>query len=375
METAIERPGSTSPTIQLHRAKVTSVYDLTLDELTTWMTERGYPTYRARQLFEALYKQLVSSYEEVTALPNALRAELADALPITAMVPVNEVSTQNRDTVKTLYRTQLGDLVETVLMLYRSRATVCVSCQVGCAVGCAFCATGLMGLDRNLTTGQMVAQVIDAARTARSMGRELSNLVMMGMGEPFHNYPATIKFLTLLNDPNGFGMGARRMTISTSGIVPFIDKLADEPLQVNLAISIHAANDELRSRLVPINRKHPVADLLAAVDRYTAKTHRRVSFEYALMSGINDSDEVALEMAELMRGRLCHLNVIPFNKVDVLDFERPTADGIERFAELAGSFGTPVTVRYSRGLDISAACGQLRARQLQKSEEPVEDSI
>jgi 23S rRNA (adenine2503-C2)-methyltransferase len=197
----------------------------------------------------------------------------------------------------------------------------------------------------------------------------------MGMGEPFHNYPATIKFLTLLNDPRGFGMGARRMTVSTSGVVPFIDKLADEPLQVNLAISIHAPNDELRTSLVPINRKHPVADLMAAVDRYTAKTHRRVSFEYALMSGINDSDDVALELAKLMRGRLCHLNVIPFNKVDVLEFERPTAEGIDRFAGVAGSLGTPVTVRYSRGLDISAACGQLRARQLQKNEAPDAGSL
>jgi 23S rRNA (adenine2503-C2)-methyltransferase len=375
METALERPRSASPTIQLRATKPLSVYDLTLEELTAWMTERSYPAYRARQLFDALYKQLVTSFDEVTVLPKALRAELAERLPISAMVPVNEVGTPSRDTIKTLYQTQQGDLVETVLMLYRSRATVCVSCQVGCAVGCAFCATGLMGLDRNLTTGQMVAQAVGAARTAREMGRELTNLVMMGMGEPFHNYPATIKFLTLLNDPNGFGMGARRMTVSTSGIVPFIDKLADEPLQVNLAISIHAPNDELRSSLVPINRKHPLSELLAAVDTYTDKTRRRVSFEYALMSGINDSDEIALELAELMRGRLCHLNVIPFNKVDVLEFERPTADGIERFAELAGSLGTPVTVRYSRGLDISAACGQLRARQLQKNEAPVETSI
>jgi 23S rRNA (adenine2503-C2)-methyltransferase len=374
METALERPRLASPTIQLRATKSLSVYDLTLEELTAWMTERGHPAYRGRQVFDALYKQLIAAYDEVTVLPKALRAELAEQLPITAMVPVNEVGSANRDTIKTLYQTQQGDLVETVLMLYRSRATVCVSCQVGCAVGCAFCATGLMGLDRNLTTGQMVAQVVGAARTAREMGRELTNLVMMGMGEPFHNYPATIKFLTLLNDSNGFGMGARRMTISTSGVVPFIDKLADEPLQDNLAISIHAPNDELRSSLVPINRKHPIADLMAAVDRYTEKTHRRVSFEYALMSGINDSDEIALELAKLMRGRLCHLNVIPFNKVDVLEFERPTADGIDRFAALAGSLGTPVTVRYSRGLDISAACGQLRARQLQKNEAPVASS-
>jgi 23S rRNA (adenine2503-C2)-methyltransferase len=375
METATERPISAPLSIRQQRSAAPSVYDLSIVELTSWMTERGHPVYRARQLYDALYKQLISSYDEISVLPRNLRDELATELPIAAMVPVNEVSTQNRDTVKTLYRTAHGDLVETVLMLYRSRATVCVSCQVGCAVGCAFCATGLMGLDRNLTSGQMVAQVIGAARTARGAGRTLTNLVMMGMGEPFHNYPATMKLLYLLNDPNGFGMGARRMTISTSGVVPFIDKLADEPLQVNLAISIHAPNQELRETLVPIARKHSLSELLAAVDNYTDKTHRRISFEYALMAGINDADEIALEMAELMRGRLCHLNVIPFNKVDVLEFERPTADGIERFAELAGSLGTPVTVRYSRGLDISAACGQLRAKQIQKNQEPVENSI
>jgi 23S rRNA (adenine2503-C2)-methyltransferase len=359
METATDRLRSPSSTIQFRQKAPLSVYDLTLDELTAWMREHGHPAYRARQLYEALYQQSVESFDEITALPRSLRAELEAELPILAMAPVNQVATQNRDTVKTLYRTAFGDLVETVLMLYRSRATVCVSCQVGCAVGCAFCATGLMGLDRNLTTGQMVAQVIGAARDARAAGRTLTNLVMMGMGEPFHNYPATIKFLTILNDPAGLGMGARRMTISTSGIVPFIDKLAEEPLQVNLAVSLHAPNDELRSSLVPINRKHPIADLMAAIDRYIARTGRRVSFEYALMSGINDSDEVALELAALLRGRLCHVNLIPLNPVAVLPYARPTSERIEKFAQLAASTGIPVTVRYSRGVDISAACGQL----------------
>jgi len=227
-----------------------------------------------------------------------------------------------------------------------------------------------MGLDRNLTTGEMIVQVLGAARAARDRKRTLSNLVMMGMGEPFHNYPATIKMLNILNDPAGFGMGARRVTISTSGVVPFIDRLADEPLQVNLAISLHAPNDALRSSLVPINRKHPVADLMAAVDRYTAATGRRVSFEYALMSGINDSDDVADELARLIRGRLCHVNIIPLNPVSVLPYERPTEERIERFAERTGATGIPVTVRYSRGVDISAACGQLRVEH-QNQDEPV----
>jgi 23S rRNA (adenine2503-C2)-methyltransferase len=359
METATDRLRSASSTIQLRQRSPLSAYDLTLDELTAWMQERGQPAYRARQLYEALYRQLVASFDEVAVLPRALRDQLETDLPILAMAPVNQVATSNRDTVKTLYRTALGDLVETVLMLYRSRATVCVSCQVGCAVGCAFCATGLMGLDRNLTTGQMVAQVIGAARAAHAAGRSLTNLVMMGMGEPFHNYPATMKFLTILNDPAGFGMGARRMTISTSGIVPFIDKLAEEPLQVNLAVSLHAPNDELRSQLVPVNRKHPVGELMAAIDRYIARTGRRVSFEYALMSGVNDGDEIALELAELLAGRLCHVNLIPLNPVAVLPYERPTPERIERFAQLAASTGMPVTVRYSRGVDITAACGQL----------------
>jgi 23S rRNA (adenine2503-C2)-methyltransferase len=362
METASD-PGAVAPvTIAEPRQRSRSVYDLSLNELTEWMADHGQPAYRARQVYDALYRQLVSSFDEIQVLPKTLRQMLADELPITAMVPVNEAISSNGDTVKTLYQTVTADLVETVLMVYRERATVCVSCQVGCAVGCAFCATGLMGLDRNLTTGQMVAQVVGAARKAAEINRPLTNLVMMGMGEPFHNYPATMAFLRILNDPAGMNVGARRMTISTSGIVPFIDKLAEDPLQVNLAISLHAPNDDLRSSLVPINRKHPIRELLAAVDNYTNKTRRRISFEYALMSGINDSDDIALQLASLMKGRLCHLNVIPFNKVDVLEFERPTKAGIDRFAELAGSTGIPVTVRYSRGLDISAACGQLRSR-------------
>jgi 23S rRNA (adenine2503-C2)-methyltransferase len=344
------------------------LFDLTLDELIVWMKEHGQPAYRAKQIYAFAYKQLVNSYDQMTNLPNSLRSTLAEELPMGTMQTVNEVQTSNGDTVKTLYETATGDLVETVLMLYESRATVCVSCQVGCAVGCAFCATGLMGLDRNLTTGEMVVQVLGAARGAKARGRSLSNLVMMGMGEPFHNYPATIKLLRILNDPDGFGMGARRMTISTSGVVPFIDRLADEPLQINLAVSLHAPNDELRSSLVPINRKHPVGELMEALDRYTDKTGRRVSFEYALMSGINDSDEIADEFARLIRGRLCHVNLIPLNPVSVLPYERPTPERIERFASRVAVSGIPVTVRYSRGVDISAACGQLRVEHQQRQE-------
>ena len=364
METASALPLTIKPAPSRRRLAPLSLYDLTLSELTDWMREHKQPAYRAKQVFAFAYQQLVENYDGMTNLPGPLRELLATELPITAMHPVNAVENSNRDTLKTLFQTATGDLVETVLMLYESRATVCVSCQVGCAVGCAFCATGLMGLDRNLTTGEMVQQTVAAARGARTRDRNLTNLVMMGMGEPFHNYPATIKMLGILNDPAGFGMGARRMTISTSGVVPFIDKLADEPMQINLAVSLHAPNDELRSQLVPINRKHPIAELMTALDNYTEKTGRRISFEYALMSGINDSDEIADEFARLIRGRLCHVNIIPLNPVSVLPYERPTAERIDRFAELVGKNGTPVTVRYSRGVDISAACGQLRVEHL-----------
>jgi 23S rRNA (adenine2503-C2)-methyltransferase len=335
---------------------------LTLPELETRVTSAGQPPYRARQIYDWTYKRLAAGYDEMTNLPAALRHDLAAILPLPTMRPVRKIAADSGETIKTLYQTVDGQFVETVLMLYLDRATICVSCQVGCAVGCAFCATGLGGLTRNLTTGEMVQQVVDAARRARALGRTLTNLVMMGMGEPFHNYDATMNMVAILNDPHGLGFGARRITISTSGVVPMIDKLAAEPYQVNLAISIHAPDDELRSRLVPINRRYPIADLMAAIHRYIARTGRRVSFEYALMAGINDSEQTARALAGLLRGTLCHVNVIPLNPVDVLPYERPTKADIDRFAETLRAAGVPTTVRYSRGVEIAAACGQLRAQ-------------
>ena len=341
------------------------LYDLTLAELEQRLQSIGAPPYRARQLYDWAYRHLATDYGAMTNLPAALRADLAATLPISTLSTVRELTADDGDTLKRLYRTGDGQLVETVLMLYPDRATVCVSCQVGCAVGCAFCATGLGGLTRNLAAGEMVAQVIDAARRARDLGRTLTNIVMMGMGEPLQNYAATMKMVAILHDPHGLNFGARRITISTSGVVPRIDALAAEPYQLNLAVSLHAPTDELRDRLVPLNRRYPIADLLAACQRYVEKTGRRVSFEYALMKGINDGDEIARELATLLRdsGILCHVNLIPLNPVDVLPYERPDPAGIERFAATLRAAGLPTTVRYSRGLDIAAACGQLRAQE------------
>ena len=359
----IETAGTTTQQ-RFSKPALRSIYDLARDNLEAWCVGHGFEPYRARQIWGWLYRQRVASYDEMTNLPGNLRDQLAVALPIGPLEPVRELWTDIDETLKVLYRGAGGQLIETVLMFYPNRATVCVSCQVGCAVGCSFCATGMGGLQRNLTTGEMVYQALDMARRAEERGRPLTNLVMMGMGEPFHNYAATMRFVGILNDHDGFNFGARRITISTSGIVPFIDKLADEPYQVNLAVSIHAANDELRSSLVPINDRWPVADLIAAVERYIVRTSRRVSFEYALMTGVNSSDDHARELASVLHGVLCHVNVIPYNPTPGAPYERPTPEGVERFVAVLRDAGIPATVRYSRGLDITAACGQLRASQL-----------
>ena len=344
------------------RKRLIGFYDLTVEELADKLKELGAPAFRAKQLYNWGYEHFAANYGNMKNIPITLQTTLEASLPFATMNLVDQKVTDNGDTYKLLYETFDGQVVETVLMLYPERATVCVSCQVGCAVGCAFCATGLGGLTRSLSAGEIVQQTVDAARLSRKVGRTLTNLVMMGMGEPLQNYAETMKFINIIHDPRGMNFGARRITVSTSGIVPKIDALAEEPLQLNLAVSLHAPNNELRGRLVPINSRWPVQDLLAACDRYIDKTGRRISFEYALMNGINNSDEIANELGRLLRGRLCHVNVIPFNPVEVLDFERPTVQMIDRFAEIVSSHGVPTTVRYSRGVEIDAACGQLRAR-------------
>ncbi len=337
-------------------------YDLTLDELTGKISELGQKPYRARQIYHWAYQHLVGSYGEMSVLPKSLRADLSESLPLTYLEPVRELEADGGDTLKLLFRTHDGNHLETVLMFYPDRVTVCVSCQIGCAVGCSFCATGMSGLTRNLSAGEMVAQVVAAARRAREFERQLTNIVMMGMGEPFQNYEATMKMARILNDPEGMKFGARRITVSTSGLVPFIDRLAKDPLQVKLAISLHAPNDELRDTLVPLNRRWPVEDLILACRRYVETTGRRISFEYCLIKDVNDSDDVARDLGSLLSGLICHVNVIPLNPTSAEpSYERPSEERIQRFARIVEESGIPTSVRYSRGVDIAAACGQLRA--------------
>jgi 23S rRNA (adenine2503-C2)-methyltransferase len=244
-------------------------------------------------------------------------------------------------------------------MGYRQRRTTCISSQAGCAMGCVFCATGQMGFMRHLSPGEIVAQVIGFARELKAHNDRLTNIVVMGMGEPFHNYDNTLKAVDLLTDPDGFNFGARRITISTVGLVPMIDRFADEHRQVNLAISLHAASDDRRSALLPVNKRYPIAEVMAAARRYTAKTHRRVTFEWALIAGENDDPGQAEAFVRLAKGLMCHVNVIPLNPTQGYAGDASPRERVARFRDVLTAAGIPCTIRVRRGIDVAAGCGQL----------------
>jgi 23S rRNA (adenine2503-C2)-methyltransferase len=347
-----------------------SLLDLSLDELTEFLTGLGEPKFRARQVWEWLYRHYALDGAAMTSLPKELRQRLDQVATVSPLRVVSQIVSRDRDTVKTLFALADGQTIETVLMLYDERRTLCISSQAGCAMGCTFCATAQGGLARNLTAGEIVAQVLYFARylahpelapdTAVARPAQVSNIVLMGMGEPLHNYKNVWTALRRLTDPAAFGLGARHITLSTVGLVPMIDRMAEEELQIGLAVSLHAPNDELRSQLVPVNKGQPVAELLAAVRRYVARTHRRVTFEYALMRGINDSPGLAQELAAALQGLLCHVNLIPLNPIPGSRFQ-PTSDAdTERFAQILRAAGISTTVRLRRGIEINAGCGQLR---------------
>lgn len=337
----------------------TTLLDLTLPQLTTLLADLGEPAYRARQLWQAIYRRLVTDYAEITELPAALRARLAELMPLSPLTPAYEQRSDDQAT-KVLLAARDGRLIEAVLMRYPQRTTLCLSSQLGCAVGCLFCQTGLSGFDRHLTSGEMVGQLLTLTRLARAEGRTVTNIVLMGMGEPLLNYTVLLDFIQRTTDPAGFGLGARHITVSTAGVAPRIRQLADEPFQVNLAISLHAAEDELRSRLVPLNRRYPLAELMAASRAYLERTHRRISFEYTLIRDLNDQPRHTQQLASLLWGLLCHVNLIPLNPIDA-NLAEPEPAVVTAFAERLNRLGIPATIRYSRGRGVAAACGQLRA--------------
>jgi 23S rRNA (adenine2503-C2)-methyltransferase len=328
-------------------------YDLERAELADLLA--GEPRYRVDQVWQGLHAR-AAELDELTEVPKALRARLAAELP-EALTPVTESTSDDGGTVKWLWRLGDGALVETVLMHYGDRTTVCVSTQAGCAMGCGFCATGQAGFERNLSTGEIVEQVVRATRRARP--RRLSNVVFMGMGEPFANFDRTWGAVTRLH--GDLGLSARHLTLSTVGIIPGIRRLADAGLPVNLAVSLHAARDELRDELVPINRRYPLADLLEACRGYVARTRRRLSFEWALIDGVNDTAQDARELAAAARPLRAHVNLIPLNATPGYPVQGSPRAQVEAFRDRLRSIGVNATVRRNRGDDIEAACGQLRA--------------
>ncbi len=335
-----------------------SRYDLTRAELAELLA--GEPRYRVGQVWDGLYRRLAEP-AELTDLPRPLRERLQAALP-PALTSAAEQASTDGATVKFLWRLHDGAQVETVLMRYPGRATVCVSSQAGCAMACGFCATGQAGFRRHLTVGEIVEQVVAAARRAREFGSRVSNVVFMGMGEPFANEERVWAAIERLNGE--LGLSARHLTVSTVGIVPGIRRLAERPLPVNLAVSLHAANDALRDELVPINRRYPLGELMDACAHYLAARNRRLSFEWTLIDGVNDRPRDAAELAGLCtRFRLAaHVNLIPLNPTPGFATRGTPPEGVRRFRDQLRSLGVNATVRANRGTDIDAACGQLAFR-------------
>ena len=357
------------------KSDLINLYDLSLDALGDLLASWKQPAFRARQLYRQLYVNLASDFDAMTDLPASLRERLKVETRIGSLHVRREQSADAGETLKTLWALPGDAVIETVLMRYPDRATVCVSSQAGCAMGCVFCATGKMGLLRNISTGEMVEQVLHFERNLRARRASgdqgvdhLTNLVFMGMGEPFANYDRWIAACERLHDPAGFNFGARNMTVSTVGLVPGIRRLASERLPINLAVSLHAPNDDLRTSLMPINRRYPLAELLGAVTEYTEQTHRRVSFEYVLLQGQNDTPELAAELAELISGQLCHVNLIPWNPVPGTPLQRSHRRRVNAFQQVLLDHGIACTVRVERGVEIAAACGQLAAQPIPSSD-------
>jgi 23S rRNA (adenine2503-C2)-methyltransferase len=331
-------------------------YDVDLAALGDLLA--GEPSYRTRQVWDALYHRRVD-FEAMTELPKAMRTRLTTELPA-ALEPAVERVSDGGDTVKQLWKLHDGRAIESVLMRYRDRVTVCVSTQAGCAMGCGFCATGQAGFDRHLTTGEIVEQVIRASQRLSEDGEgRVSNVVFMGMGEPLANYDHLWPAIERLQ--GDIGISARHLTVSTIGIVPGIQRMAGERLPVNLAVSLHAANDDLRSELVPINRRYPLVKLAAACRAYIAAKNRRLSFEWALIDGVNDRRTDAAELAAYARPLRAHVNLIPLNATPGWPTRGTSAEGVRTFRDRLVELGINATIRRNRGTDIDAACGQLRA--------------
>jgi 23S rRNA (adenine2503-C2)-methyltransferase len=341
------------------------LYDLSLEELADLLNRWGYPVFRARQIWRWLYTQKVGDFTEMRNLSADLRERLSAESRLYALKPVRELFSADGQTVKWLFQLPDGQLIESVLMDYvDGRRTACISTQAGCAMGCVFCATGQMGFSRHLTVGEIVEQTVVLSRWLEARGERLSNVVMMGMGEPLHNYDSVLKAINRLNAPEALGIGQRHITLSTVGLVPQIRRFAEEGLQVKLAISLHAATDAERSALLPVNKRWPLAELLDACRYYVDRTGRRVTFEWALIAHENDAPEQAHALGTLLQGLLCHVNLIPLNPTSGYNGHPSDKARVEAFRDILAEHGIGSTVRVRRGIDINAGCGQLKAEVL-----------
>lgn len=335
---------------------------MTLQELRDVMKELGQPSFRAGQIFRWLHRDLAVSYDEMTNLPAVLREVLAERYPLFTAEAVREQVSAEDGTRKYLFALKDGALVESVYMKYHYGASVCVSSQVGCRMGCRFCASTLGGLSRNLAPSEMLEQVYSIARLT---GERISHVVIMGTGEPLDNYENAVRFIRLITDENGYGMSGRSVTLSTCGIVPGIRRLAEENLQITLALSLHASSDAKRREIMPVAYKWTVRELMEACSYYFDKTGRRVTFEYSLISGVNDSAQEASDLAMLAKPLHAHINLIPVNPVRERQFRRPSGSAVAAFKNKLEKCGANVSIRRALGKDIDGACGQLRLRSIE----------
>ena len=335
----------------------TDIKSLSLDELKNEIENMGEKAFKAKQIYEWLHKHGAESFDEMTNISKTLRENLKNSYDIHNCSIEKKLVSMYDSTVKYLFRLHDGELIESVVMKYKYGYTICVSSQVGCKMGCNFCASGIAGFVRNLTASEILSQVYTAQR---DLNIRISHIVMMGVGEPLDNFDNVIRFLSMISDENGLNIGMRNISLSTCGVVTGIYKLLEKKLQLTLSISLHAPNDEIRSKTMPVNNKWNIETLLKACRDYTKETSRRISFEYAMIDGVNDSDECALELASKLRGMLCHVNLIPVNAVKERSYKKSKEDRIKSFIRILESKGINATVRRTLGSDINASCGQLR---------------
>ena len=341
-----------------------NIKSMTLEELTAALKELGQPAFRGKQVYTWLHKG-VRSYEEMTNLSKGLRQQLAEKYPFTTPQVVRKQESARDGTIKYLWKLSDGNCVETVLMRYHYGNTVCISTEVGCRMGCAFCASTLGGLVRRLEPNEMLDQVLF---TQVDSGQPISHIVLMGIGEPLDNFDNVMRFLELVNSPEGMNISMRHISLSTCGLVPKIDELAKRKLQLTLSVSLHAPNDDVRNTIMPVNKAFPSEELLAACRRYYAATSRRISFEYAMINGVNDTEEAAKELLRRLRGLPAHFNLIPLNHVEESPLKPSTKAAVAKFQKILEDGGIPATVRRTLGGDIDASCGQLRRKYTKENQ-------